>query len=147
MREVQLGQSIRRENVVRTLDCDQEFADGKPQSFLAMEYVQGQTLADLQGELERVPDELCRHVAREICKGLSAIHDAGVIHRDLTPENVLITPDHVDKMMGLGVAKLSDKAMKLSRSGAFVGSVEHAAPEQFKGRTDLHALGVLPTAR
>jgi serine/threonine protein kinase len=148
MREAQLGQSIRHENVVRTLDCDQEFADGKPQCFLVMEYVEGQTLAELQIELERVPEELCRHVAREICKGLAAIHDAGVVHRDLKPENVLITPDHVVKVMDLGVAKLSDEAMKLSKSGAFVGSVEYAAPEQFKGgdvdgRTDLHALGLL----
>jgi tetratricopeptide (TPR) repeat protein len=148
LREAQLGQSIRHENVVRTLDCDQEFADGKPQCFLVMEYVEGQTLADLLGELERVPEELCRHVAREICKGLAAVHDAGVVHRDLKPENVLITPDHIVKVMDLGVAQIADEAMRLSRTGAFVGSVEYAAPEQFKGgdvdgRTDLHALGVL----
>jgi tetratricopeptide (TPR) repeat protein len=148
MREAQLGQAIRHDNVVRTLDCDQEFGGGTATCFLVMEYVEGQTLSDLLRELERVPEELCRHVAREICKGLAAVHDAGVVHRDLKPENVLITPDHVVKVMDLGVAKLSDEAMKLSRSGAFVGSVEYAAPEQFKGgdvdgRTDLHALGVL----
>jgi tetratricopeptide (TPR) repeat protein len=148
IREAQLGQSIRDEHVVRTLDCDQDFSGGNATCFLVMEYVEGQTLAELLGELERVPEELCRHVAREICKGLAAIHDAGVVHRDLKPDNVLITPDHVVKIMDLGVAKLSDEAMKLSRSGAFVGSVEYAAPEQFKGgdvdgRTDLHALGVL----
>jgi serine/threonine protein kinase/tetratricopeptide (TPR) repeat protein len=148
MREAQLGQAIRHENVVRTLDCDQEFTDGKPQCFLVMEYVEGQTLSELLGELERVPEELCRHVAREICKGLAAIHDAGVVHRDLKPENVLITPQHVVKIMDLGIAQVADEALRLSKDGAFVGSVEYAAPEQFKGgdvdgRTDLHGLGVL----
>lgn len=148
LREAQLGQSIRHENVVRTLDCDQELAGGTPQCFLVMEYVEGQTLSELLDELERVPEELCRHVAREVCKGLSAIHDAGAVHRDLKPENVLITADHVVKIMDLGVAQVADEALRLSRTGAFVGSVEYAAPEQFKGgevdgRTDLHALGVL----
>lgn len=148
MREAQLGQSIRHENVVRTIDCDQQVADGHAQAYLVMEYVEGQTLAGLLAELVRVPEELCRHVAQEICKGLAALHDAGVVHRDLKPENVLITADHVVKVMDLGIAKLADEAMRLSKSGAFVGSVEYAAPEQFKGgavdgRTDLHALGVL----
>jgi serine/threonine-protein kinase len=145
LREAQLGQSIRHENVVRTLDCDQEFSDGKPQCFLVMEYVEGQTLSELLRELERVPEELCRHVAREICKGLAAVHDAGVVHRDLKPENVLITPDHVVKVMDLGVAKLSDEAMKLSQSGAFVGSAEYAAPEQFGGEVDWSSPGSVDT--
>jgi serine/threonine-protein kinase len=148
MREAQLGQSIRHENVVRTLDCDQLVTGGQANAFLVMEYVEGQTLADLQHELDKVPEELCRHIAREICKGLAAVHDAGVVHRDLKPDNVLITPDHVVKVMDLGVAQVADEVMRLSKSGAFVGSVEYAAPEQFKGgdvdgRTDLHALGVL----
>jgi tetratricopeptide (TPR) repeat protein len=148
MREAQLGQSIRHQNVVRTLDCDQEFGGGTATCFLVMEYVEGQTLSELLRELERVPEELCRHVAREICKGLAAVHDAGVVHRDLKPENVLITPEHVVKVMDLGVAQVADETLRLSKDGAFVGSVEYAAPEQFKGgdvdgRTDLHALGVL----
>ena len=68
------------------------------------------------------------------------------MHRDLKPENVLITPDHIVKVMDLGVARLADEQMRLSQSGAFVGSVEYAAPEQFAGtvdhRCDLHALGL-----
>ncbi len=180
--EAQLGQAIRHENVVRTLDCDA--MDGL--RFLVMEYVEGQTLGALRRDLRRVPEELCRHVAREICKGLSAIHDAGVVHRDLKPDNVIIArggvaredgvaersegsvvsgisvvsdrsgragyvraaDDYIVKIMDLGVAKLADAQIRLSQTGAFVGSVEYAAPEQFKGgdvdgRTDLHALGVL----
>jgi serine/threonine protein kinase/tetratricopeptide (TPR) repeat protein len=148
MREASIGQSIQHDNVVRTYDCDQVFAGDRPHAFLVMEYVEGQTLSQLRNELDVVPEELCRHVAREICRGLSAIHEVGIVHRDLKPENVLITPDHVVKVMDLGVARLADEQMRLSQSGAFVGSVEYAAPEQFDGgdvdhRCDLHALGIL----
>ena len=150
LREADLGQTIEHENVVRTYDCDALLVDGRQQNFLVMEYVEGQTLRELLRELDRVPEELCRHIGREVAKGLTAIHEAGVVHRDLKPENVLITEDHVVKVMDLGVARLTDEIVRLSQAGSFVGSLEYAAPEQFKtadgepdGRADLHALGVL----
>jgi len=148
LREAELGASVRHSNVVRTLGCDRQTVDGVSHSYMVMEYVEGQTLAALCAELERVPEVLCRHIAREVCRGLSAIHAAGIVHRDIKPENVLITPDHEIKLMDLGVALLMDEAIRLSQSGAFVGSVEYASPEQFKGgevdgRTDLYSLGVL----
>ncbi len=146
MREAELGRTVRHPNVVRTFDCD---ATGE-QHFMAMEYVEGQTLRELLDELERVPEELCRHIGREVANGLAAIHDAGVIHRDMKPENVLITADHVVKVMDLGVARLVDEAQRLSQTGAFVGSLCYAAPESFQkggadvdGRVDLHALGLV----
>ncbi len=83
LREAQIGQLVRHENVVRTLDCDAI----SNHHFLVVEYVEGQTLAELLCALDRVPEELCRHVGREVCKGLGAIHDAGVVHRDLKSEN------------------------------------------------------------
>ncbi len=145
-REIEIGKTVRHENVVRTFDGGE--IDG--QHFLAMEYVEGQTLAELLVELERVPEELCRHIGREVSKGLAAIHAAGAIHRDMKPENVLITPDHVVKIMDLGVALLADEAQRLSQTGMFVGSLYYAAPEQFQrggkdldGRVDLHALGLV----
>ncbi|MHC4407369.1 MAG: serine/threonine-protein kinase [Planctomycetota bacterium] len=149
LREASIGQQVQHENVVRTSDCGSEPVAGRPRNFLVMEYVEGQTLRDLIHELQRVPEELCRHVGREVARGLSAIHEARVIHRDLKPENVLITPEHVVKVMDLGVARLQDEAIRLSHAGDFLGSLEYAAPEQFgaggepDGRADLYALGVL----
>ena len=150
LREAQVGQQVQHENVVRTYDCDARLHNGVQQNFLVMEFVEGQTLRDLLKELERVPEELCRHIGCEVAKGLSAIHEAGVLHRDIKPENVLITEEHVVKVMDLGVARLQDEAIRLSQAGAFVGSLEYAAPEQFRGggedtdgRADLHALGVV----
>ena len=148
LREAEIGALIRHENVVHTYHCDQVLQDGVPQCYLVMEYVEGQTLRELLAEMGQVPEELCRHVAQEICRGLTAIHEAGAVHRDLKPDNVLFTPEHNVKVMDLGVARLVDEQIRLSQTGAFVGSVEYAAPEQFKGggldaRTDLHALGIL----
>jgi len=150
LREAQVGQRVQHDNVVRTFACDATLHEGVQKNFLVMEYVEGQTLRDLLKELGRVPEELCRHIAREVTKGLAAIHAAGIVHRDVKPENVLITEEQVVKIMDLGVARLQDEAIKLSQTGAFLGSVEYAAPEQFMGagegidgRTDLHALGLI----
>ncbi len=164
LREGEIGRRVRHENVVATLDVGAAEHDGVLHRFLVMEYVLGQTLRALLTELDRVPEELCRHVGIEVAKGLAAMHAAGVVHRDVKPENVLITDDHVVKVMDLGVARLVDESVRLSQSGAFVGSILYAAPEQFgrlaprgaesgaigakgvdavDGRADLHALGVV----
>ncbi len=150
LREAEIGRSVHHENVVRTYDCDQRVLAGVPYSYLVMEYVEGQTLRALLDELEVVPESLCRHIGREVAKGLAAVHATGFVHRDLKPENVLITPEHVVKVMDLGVARLQDEAIRLSQTGAFVGSIHYAAPEQFRQggdavdeRADLHALGTM----
>jgi len=150
LREAEIGKSVVHPNVVRTYDCDAAIAGGRQQNFLVMEYVEGRTLRELLADEGRVPEDLCRHVAREVTRGLAAIHAAGVVHRDMKPENVLITEDRAIKVMDLGVARLNDEVLRLSQTGAFVGSIHYAAPECFTGggrnvdgRADLHALGLL----
>ena len=148
MREARIGRAIDHPNVVRTLDVDALTVEGEQHHFLVMECVEGQTLRGLLRELSRVPEELCRHIGREVSAALAAIHAAGAVHRDLKPENVLITRDQVVKVMDLGVARLADEAMRLSQTGVFVGSVLYAAPEQFHGseidaRDDWYALGLM----
>jgi serine/threonine protein kinase/tetratricopeptide (TPR) repeat protein len=167
LREAELGRRVRHENVVRTLDAGVEAAGGGRRHYLVMEYVEGRTLRALLEESGRLPEELCRHVGRAVALALAAIHAAGVVHRDLKPDNVIVTPDHVVKVMDLGVARFVEDAARLSRTGAFVGSLRYGAPEQFgapsieatwgagarsaagaKGagvdpRTDIHALGLL----
>ncbi|MEN8148742.1 MAG: tetratricopeptide repeat protein [Planctomycetota bacterium] len=149
LREIEVGRSIRHENVVRTFDAHADREDAGGTNWMVMEYVEGQTLRGLASELGWVPEDLCRHIGREVAKALGAIHDTGIVHRDLKPENVLITRDDVVKVMDLGVARLADEALKLSQTGQFVGSMLYAAPEQFKGvgddidgRLDLYSLGM-----
>ena len=150
LREAQVGQAIDHPNVVRAYDLDAVVDQGRTLHFLVMEYVEGQTLLELLSELGWVPEQLCRHIGREVSKALEAIHAANAVHRDLKPENVILTTDNVVKVMDLGVAHLADEAVRLSQTGHFIGSLEYAAPEQFgaspegvDARADLHALGVL----
>ena len=149
-KEAEIGMRVAHENVVRCLGCEAFEIERVPSYALVMEYVEGQTLRGLLTELGRVPEELCRHVGHEIACGLEAIHEVGVIHRDVKPENVLITREHQVKVMDLGVARLLDEAERLTQTGQFVGSFEYAAPEQFQDaacepdeRADLHALGAV----
>jgi serine/threonine protein kinase/tetratricopeptide (TPR) repeat protein len=166
LREAEIGRRVRHANVVRTLDAGETEAGDGRLPYLVMEYVEGRTLRALLAELGRVPEGLCRHVGREIAHALAAIHAEGAVHRDLKPDNVLITQDHVVKVMDLGVARVRDEVMHLSQTGAFVGSLRYGAPEQFglacangagepiprssagaegdtvDHRVDLHALGL-----
>jgi tetratricopeptide (TPR) repeat protein len=148
MREAEIGRSVRHESVVRTFDVDALSVDGKQINFMVMEYVEGKTLRALLDELKTVPETLLREIARQVASGLAAIHAAGIVHRDLKPENVLITPDHVVKVMDLGVARLMEESVALTREGAFAGSLLYAAPEQFGGKpvgpsADLYSVGVM----
>lgn len=150
LREAEIGRAVKHPSVVRTLDVDALSVDGKQVHFMVMEFVEGRTLRDLLGELGTFPETLLREVARQVASGLAAIHAAGIVHRDLKPENVLITPDHDVKVMDLGVARLMEESVALTREGQFAGSLLYAAPEQFGGaggevgpRADLYSVGVM----
>ena len=147
LREAQAGLRIDHPNVVRTLRTGMYESGDELAPFVAMEFIQGQTLAQLIEEVGPVPERLVRHIGESVASALAAVHAAGVIHRDVKPENVVITPEETIKLMDLGVAKLDDEVHRLSQTGEFVGSLLYAAPEQLRGgavdaRADLYALGL-----
>ena len=147
-REARIGKEIRHENVVRVLDLSSGDLDGQPVHFLVMDYVEGRTLRELLVELNRFPEALLREVARQVAAGLAAIHAAGVVHRDVKPDNVLITDDQRVQIMDLGVARAQTPTSAITEAGQFAGSLLYAAPEQFQNEplqasADLYALGVM----
>ena len=147
-REASLGGRVRHPNVVSFYGSDVIEAPDGPRGYVAMEYVVGRTLRAMLDELGRVPEALLREIARRVADGLAAIHAAGAVHRDVKPENILVTPDNDVRIMDLGMVRLNNDAMSVTSDGDFAGSLLYAAPELFRGEhagpaSDLYGLGTM----
>jgi len=138
--EVRLARGIAHPNVCRVYDIGE--AEGW--HYLSMEYVDGETLASLLHRIGRLPSEKATDCARQLCAGLAAAHDRGVLHRDLKPANIMIDGHGRIRIMDFGLAIPSDGT---SISG-LAGTPAYMAPELLAGdrateRTDLYALGLV----
>jgi len=138
--ETRLARSITHPNVVRVFDL----GESEGTYFLTMEYVPGTTLTELldrRGPLDLAPG---LQIAKQICRGLSAVHKAGVIHGDLKPRNVMVMASDVVKLMDFGVAR----GTRLGKQeGLMGGSLPYMSPEQARGaeldpQSDLYSAGV-----
>jgi len=134
---------LSHQNIVAVFD---QGADGE-YLFLAMEYVPGRTLRALMRERGWFSWQDALGIMDPILAGLSAAHQAGIVHRDVKPENVLITPDGRVKVVDFGLARAS-AAVGNTRAGQIIGSVAYIAPEQVTGavtdaRTDVYSAGVM----
>jgi hypothetical protein len=139
--EVRLSLRVTHPNVCRVFDVAE--ADGR--HFLSMEYVDGEDLSSLLRRIGHLPQDKAIQVARQLCAGLAAAHDEGVLHRDLKPANVMID--------GRGRAKITDFGLAGATAGirgldARAGTPQYMAPEQVTGgelseRTDVYALGLV----
>ncbi|MDQ6801434.1 MAG: protein kinase [Acidobacteriota bacterium] len=142
-REIQLASNITHKNVLRVYDLG-EAAGVK---FLTMEYVDGHDLASLMRREGRLPLLRVIEIFRQICEGLQAAHDAGVIHRDLKPQNVLIDNRGRVLIADFGLAK-SVEYRSLTEAGKVIGTPHYMSPEQVKGitldkRSDIYSLGII----
>jgi len=137
--EVRLARDIAHPNVCRVYDIGED--DGW--HYLSMEYIDGETLASLLRRIGSLPGEKALDVARQLCAGLAAAHDRGVLHRDLKPGNIMLDGRGQVRIVDLGFATpLGDTV------DAIAGTPAYMAPEQAAGqdageRTDLYALGVV----
>src|SRR5262245_41421986 len=115
--------------------------------YLSMEYFQGRTLAELISSRGLVPIGDCIDILGQICNGLSAAHDSGVIHRDLKPSNVLVGERNAVKIIDFGLAKAT-AVDGMTATGMLMGTPYYMSPEQVRGRrvdaaSDLYSLGAL----
>src|ERR1700684_2521019 len=135
---------LSHQNVVAVYD---QGADG-PFLYLAMEYVPGRTLKDLLREQGRLSPGAALDIIPGVLDGLAAAHASGIVHRDVKPENVLLTPDGRIKVADFGLAR-AQAAAAHTRSGLIIGTVAYLAPELVTGgvpigpRADVYSAGVL----
>ena len=139
--EVRSARTISHPSVCRVYDV----GDVGGRVFLTMEYIDGEDLASLLRRIGKLPAAKALEVARQLCAGLAAAHDKGVLHRDLKPANVMID--------GRGQARITDFGLAVSAGAAgspadFAGTVAYMAPERFHGaratvQSDLYGLGLI----
>jgi hypothetical protein len=138
-RELELARRINSEHVVRMLG----FGVRGKMPYLAMEYVDGPSLHGALVERGSFTWPETRAMLIQIAKGLGAAHDAGVIHRDVKPSNVLIGPDGVAKLTDFGISRGLDLT-RVTATSTILGTPAYLAPEGPKdGRSDLYSLGVI----
>ena len=147
LREARAVAAVDHPNVCTIYEVG-EYA-GRP--YIVMQFVEGETLADRLQRSRMTPSE-CVDVAMQVCAALEEAHGRGIIHRDIKPMNVMITPRGQVKVLDFGLARFAevqDGATDVkSRSGIVSGTVPYMSPEQLRGgtidaRTDIFSLGVL----
>ena len=143
--EARLAAKVNHPNVVETFEA----VEDPPGVYcIAMEFLDGQPLSRLRSAARReVMLPLLLHVARETLVGLEHVHAIGLVHRDVSPQNIFVTYDGDVKLLDFGVAKASDSSVHTS-VGTLKGKLGYMSPEQVLGqhvdmRTDIFAMGVL----
>lgn len=145
--ESRAAEALNSRNVVTTLDAREVYLDGATFCYLVMEYVRGETLADVLRRELSLEEDRALDVLAQTAAGLSAIHAAGMVHRDIKPANLLITDEGVVKVTDFGIAKAAE-AVPLTQTGLVVGTAQYVSPEQAQGRrvssaSDVYSLGVV----
>jgi len=142
MREAQAAAALNHPNIITVY----EVAEYQNRSYIAMEFVDGESLKDLTGKKELHLSQVI-DVAMQISQGLAKAHEAGIVHRDIKPQNILIDKDGRARIVDFGLAKLKGDA-KLTQAGSTLGTVSYMSPEQAQGeevdrRSDIFSLGVM----
>jgi len=140
--EYNVAKTLDNPNIVRSLDFGQ--TNGCP--YLVMEYVDGESLGQRLERVHHLPETEAIRVIAQVAQGLYKAHKKGLIHRDVKPDNVLLTSDGQSKLADLGLVKEIDADLNLTRTGRGLGTPHFMAPEQFRNaknadiRCDIYSL-------
>ncbi len=141
LREARSAGRLHHPNIVAIFDVGEH--EGQP--FIAMQYIEGATLADIVSKQPTLPLTRKLRWIEELCTGLQYAHDAGIVHRDIKPANVMVGDDGVVRVLDFGIARLGPPGLT---QGNLIGTLNYMAPEQLEGlpidaRADIFALGAL----
>ncbi|HMJ25012.1 MAG TPA: protein kinase, partial [Pyrinomonadaceae bacterium] len=140
-REVRVARQVSHKNVCRVYDIGE--VEGR--HFLSMEFIKGEELSSLLRRIGRLPEDKAIQLARQICAGLAAAHEAGVLHRDLKPANVMIDEYGNARILDFGLAGLAEE---FGADEMRAGTPAYMSPEQIEGkeqtaRSDIYSLGLV----
>ena len=143
-REARLAARLSHPNVVHIYDVGED-DDGRP--FIAMEFVDGETLAEVLARRGPLPAEEVARLGVQACRALAAAHDAGLVHRDVKPQNLILRRDGVLKLGDFGIA-FGLEGTRLTVAGTVLGTAAYLAPEQARGEevtgaADVYGLGAV----
>ncbi|HMF16133.1 MAG TPA: protein kinase [Gemmataceae bacterium] len=153
--EVRAAAKLDHPNIVAAYDADHAAS----LHFLVMEYVEGKNLADYLDEKGPLPASLACDIIRQAALGLQHAHERGMVHRDIKPHNLMLTPSNQVKVLDFGLARFAadpiqasevsktSEVLRLTGAGTVVGTTDYIAPEQAQdahgtdGRADIYSLG------
>ncbi len=144
LREAQAAGILSHPNIVTVHDVGED--SSTETSFIAMEYVEGKNLKQILGEKTAFTFERVAEIVGQVAEALDYAHRRGIVHRDVKPANIIITPENQVKITDFGIAK-TEKS-NLTTTGQFLGTPNYMSPEQVTGdavdgRSDLFSLGVV----
>ncbi|MBV9488034.1 MAG: Stk1 family PASTA domain-containing Ser/Thr kinase, partial [Frankiaceae bacterium] len=148
-REAQSAASLSSPSIVAVYDTGEGAIDGRTTPYIVMEYVQGQTLRDLLAAEGRLLPQRAMEITAAVCTALEEAHAAGIVHRDIKPGNVMVTPAGEIKVMDFGIARaLTASGATMTQTAAVVGTAHYLSPEQARGehvdaRSDVYSTGCL----
>ena len=146
-REAQSAASLNHPAIVAVYDTGEDYIDGVSIPYIVMEYVDGSTLRELLHSGRKLLPERAMEMTIGILQGLEYAHRNGIVHRDIKPGNLLITPEGRVKITDFGVS-YSTNQEQITQDGMVVGTAQYISPEQAQGKhatpqSDIYSLGVV----
>ena len=148
-REAQSAASLNHPSIVAVYDTGEDMTPGGPVPYIVMEYVDGRTVRDLLQEGHRLLPERSLEIIDGVLRALEYSHQAGIVHRDIKPGNVMVTRNGDIKVMDFGIARaMSDAQATMTQTAQVIGTAQYLSPEQARGdrvdaRSDLYSAGCL----
>ncbi len=142
-REAQTAANLNHPNIVQIFDWGIE-----EEPYFVMEYIEGNTLTSIISSKRSVSLSDALFIGAQVANGLQAAHSQGLVHRDIKPGNIMITPDGKVKVTDFGIVSIQDEESDITKTGSILGTASYISPEQAQGKavsiqSDLYSLGTV----